>query len=50
VAEQGRGRHPIIETGTGNEDGQQQASRIDQQMPLPPGISLKRDSFMTSRT
>ena len=23
VAEQGQGRHPIIETGTGNEDGEQ---------------------------
>ena len=34
VAEQERCRHPIIETRTGNEDGQQQASRIDQQMPL----------------
>src|SRR2546425_6505013 len=34
VAEQERGRHPIIETGTGNEDGQEQAQRIDQQRPL----------------
>src|SRR5437870_9835915 len=33
-AEQERGRHPIIETSTGNEDGKQQAQRIDQQMPL----------------
>src|SRR5438874_10628624 len=30
VAEQGEGRHPIIETGTGNEDGEQQTQRIDQ--------------------
>src|SRR2546428_8573075 len=34
VTEQERCRHPIIETRTGHEDGQQQASRIDQQMPL----------------
>src|SRR5438132_4811601 len=33
-AEQERGRHPIIETSTGHEDGQEQAQRIDQQMPL----------------
>src|SRR5262245_11226446 len=36
VAEQERNRHPIIETGTGNEDRQHQAQRIDQQMPLAP--------------
>ena len=36
VAEQDRCRHPIIETGTGNKDGQSQAQRIDQQMPLAP--------------
>ncbi len=36
VAEQGGGRHPIIETGTGNKDGQQQSQRIDQQMALAP--------------
>ena len=34
VAEQERGRHPIIETRTRNEDRQHQAQRIDQQMPL----------------
>src|SRR5947209_10695895 len=34
MAEQERCRHPIIETRTGNEDGKQQAQRIDQQMPL----------------
>ena len=34
VAEQDRGGYPIIETGTGNEDGKQQPQRIDQQMPL----------------
>src|SRR5512134_2425162 len=33
-AEEERGRHPIIEPRTGNEDGQYQAQRIDQQMPL----------------
>jgi len=31
-----QGRPPIIQTGTGNEYGQQQAQRIDQQMPLTP--------------
>src|SRR5215218_1438655 len=36
VAEQERSRHPIIETRTGNEHGQQQAQRIDQQMSLAP--------------
>src|SRR2546428_1482382 len=36
IAEQERGRHPIIETSTGEQDGQQQAQRIDQQMPLAP--------------
>src|SRR5438067_13212332 len=36
VAEQGEGRHPIIETGTGNEDGEQQTQRIDQEMALAP--------------
>ena len=36
MAEEDRGRHPIIEPGTGNKDGQQQAQRIDQQMPLAP--------------
>jgi hypothetical protein len=34
VAEQEQCCHPSIETYTGHEDGQQQASRIDQQMPL----------------
>jgi len=34
VAEQERGGHPISETGTGNEDGEQQPQRIDQEMPL----------------
>src|SRR5262245_16189139 len=33
VAEQERGRYPIIETCTGNEDRQHQPQRIDQQMP-----------------
>jgi hypothetical protein len=36
VPEQEWGRHPIIKPGTGNEHGQQQAQRIDQQMPLAP--------------
>src|SRR2546428_14143770 len=36
VAEQERCRHTIIKTRTGNENGQQQAQRIDQQMPLAP--------------
>src|SRR5438128_9184155 len=36
VAEQERGRHPIIETRTGNENSQHQAQRVDQQMPLAP--------------
>ena len=36
VPEQERCRHPIIKPGTGNEHGQQQAQRIDQQMPLAP--------------
>src|SRR5262245_27451250 len=36
VAEQERSCHPIIETGTGNEDGEQQPQRIDQEMPLAP--------------
>jgi hypothetical protein len=36
VAEQERGRHPIIEPGTGDEHGEQQSQRIDQQMPLAP--------------
>jgi hypothetical protein len=36
VPEQERGRHSIIQPGTGNEYGQQQAQRIDQQMPLTP--------------
>src|SRR3989454_8695075 len=35
-AEQGQGRHPIIQTGAGNEDGDQQPRRIHQQMPLAP--------------
>src|SRR6266436_8605329 len=34
--EQERGCHPIIKTGTGNEDGDQQPQRIHQQMPLAP--------------
>src|SRR5262249_37446571 len=34
VTEQQRGRHAILETGTGNEHGQQPSQRIDQQMPL----------------
>src|SRR6266852_1314940 len=34
--EQERGCHPIIETGTGNEDSDQQPQRIHQQMPLAP--------------
>jgi len=33
VAEQEQGRHRLSATCTGHEDGQQQASRIDQQMP-----------------
>src|SRR5919198_3262021 len=36
VAEQERGGHAIIEPGTGNEDGEQQSQRIDQEMPLAP--------------
>ena len=36
VAEQERGGHPSIETGTGNEDGEQHPQRIDPQMPLAP--------------
>ena len=36
VAEQWRGRHAIIESCTGNEDGNQQPQRIDQEMPLTP--------------
>ena len=34
VAEQERGCHAIIQTCTGNHDGDQQAQRIDQEMPL----------------
>src|SRR2546427_1266394 len=34
--EQERSRHPIIETGTGKQDGQPQAQRSDQQMSLAP--------------
>src|SRR5262245_56700523 len=33
-AKQGHGCHPIIETGAGNENGEDQAQRIDQQMVL----------------
>jgi hypothetical protein len=36
MAEQDRGRHPLIETSTGEQDGQQQAPCIDQHMPLAP--------------
>jgi len=36
VAEQHRCRHTIIESCTGNEDGNQQPQRIDQEMPLTP--------------
>src|SRR5262250_2257242 len=36
VAEQERSRHAIIEPGTGDEHGEQQSQRIDQQMPLAP--------------
>jgi len=36
VLEQERCRHTIIKSRTGNENGQQQAQRIDQQMPLAP--------------
>src|SRR3989441_7201103 len=36
VAEQERGRHPVIQTGAGNEDSDQQPQRIHQQMPLAP--------------
>ena len=36
VAEQDRGRHPVIQTGAGNQDGEQQPQRIHQQMPLAP--------------
>ncbi len=36
VAEQLRGCHAIIESCTGNKDGNQQPQRIDQQMPLAP--------------
>ena len=36
VAEQERCCHPIIETSTGTQDGQQQAHCIDSQMPLAP--------------
>jgi len=36
MAKQDRGGHPIIETRTGDQDGQQQAQRIDQQVPLAP--------------
>ena len=36
VAEQDRGRHASIKTGTGNQDNPSQAQRIDQQMPLAP--------------
>jgi hypothetical protein len=34
VAEQDRCRHTIIESGTGNEDGNQQPQRIDQDVLL----------------
>jgi hypothetical protein len=36
VPEQEWCRPPIIKPGTGNENGQQQAQRIDQPMPLAP--------------
>jgi len=36
VVEQEWGCHAIIETGTGNEDGEQHPQRIDQEMPLAP--------------
>ena len=32
----GAGRYPIIETGTGDEDDDQQPQRINQQMALAP--------------
>ena len=35
-AEQDWGRDPIIEPGTGQEDGEQQPQRIDHQMALAP--------------
>src|SRR5438128_11968435 len=36
VAEEDRGRHPVIQTGAGNEDSDQHPQRIHQQMPLAP--------------
>ena len=36
VAEQVRGRHAIIESCTGNEDGKQHPHCIDQEMPCTP--------------
>ena len=36
VAEQDRGRHPVIQTGAGHEDGDQPPQRIHPQMPLAP--------------
>jgi len=36
VPEQLRSRCAIIEAGTGNQDGNQQSQRIDQEMPLAP--------------
>src|SRR5215471_4750395 len=36
LTEQERCCHTIVKTGTDNEHGQQQAQRIDQQMPLAP--------------
>jgi hypothetical protein len=39
-AEQNWGCHPIIETSTGNEDGEQQPQGIDQQMALAPADFL----------
>src|SRR5262245_66516977 len=36
MAEEDGGRDPVIQTGAGNEDGDQQSQRIHQQMPLAP--------------
>ena len=47
VPEQEWGRHAIIKPGTGNENGQQQAQRIDQQMPLAP-VNLLPPSYPRS--
>jgi hypothetical protein len=36
VAEEDGSRDPVIQTGAGNEHGDQQSQRIHQQMPLAP--------------